>query len=447
MRIVRDEPPRLLLLEAPVVAAPKAVRGCLGVLLFGLFVGIPGIEVVRALLRGAGAAELAVALPFLLAGAALAALAMRSLRGAARYVRRLRVDGQAGELTIDEQSPLGGARSQVVALDRLERIVAEVALVKPSAAQTESGVGGMSRQPRLGLRLQLEWKGARERKERRRLSFIVAEVDERQELVDLAYRLARAAGLRYTRVARNDPSGVEVELGREQGAGLEPLPLLATAGDYAQDQVSPQAERAAAQERVAPFVPSAFRGDLRCTVWRPGQQVTFRQGPGVALGCLPFALLLLAGPAFYALGPLRDGERLPASIVLGMFGLFLGSHAIRVIASRLPRSVKLDWEGRKLERRGLFRRRSLPFSEIKEVELRCIAQRYRGSNMRLPYHKHRCEIVACLRTPEAGEPVGETLVATESFTEDKETPYRMALPLATELAQALGVPRRVTGCS
>jgi len=35
-------------------------------------------------------------------------------------------------------------------------------------------------------------------------------------------------------------------------------------------------------------------------------------------------------------------------------------------------------------------------------------------------------------------------VAKTRECDDFDTPYRMALPLATELARALGVPRRIT---
>lgn len=450
MKIVRDEPQQLLVLEARLVAAPPAVLGCIGVVVFGLFVGIPASEVLASLLRGSRPEPLELVLTLVppLGGAVLASFVVWGLRGAGRYVQSLRVDRYAGELTIVERSPLGGARTRLVRLEQVQRIVVGTALVKPSIADTESGVGGVSRQPRLGLRLLLEWRDAGGRALRQAHRFPLDAVDTREEVADVAYRLARAAGLLQSRVLRSDPRELEIELLREGVEGSTPVPLLSGRADYAHDQVAPQAARAANEERVAAFVPSAFRGDLAVATWEPRRRVVFRRGVGAAVGCLPFTLLVLTGPAFYLLSSLGPAERLPVSILLGMFGLFLGALAAAAVAASLPRSVVLDWEDGSLERRGVFKRRRFALADVRELELKCVRQHHSSKNS--SYYSHRCALVVHLGPdPEqpARGPRVETLVETARFREDPETPYRMALPPATELAAALGVPRRVTDFS
>jgi hypothetical protein len=71
---------------------------------------------------------------------------------------------------------------------------------------------------------------------------------------------------------------------------------------------------------------------------------------------------------------------------------------------------------------------------------------HRGGKNSSSYHSYRCEVHLHRRDPApANKPV--VLVKTTEFREDPDTPYRRALPLATELAEALGIERRVTDYS
>lgn len=446
MKVAKDEPQRLLVLESPAVVLPRAVIGCLGVVLFGFFVGVPAFQLAASILGGArpSPAGLASALVVLLPGATMAALALLGLRRVGRYVQRLSVDRYAGELVIVEHSPLGGSRSRSLRLDTVERILAGSARVKPGIGDRESGVGGVSGLPRLGVRLQIEWRdGGSPRTLDRR--FWVENVETREEVADLAYRLARAAGLLYARVVRSDPKEIELELTREHRPGAEPVPLMSGAAVYASDEVAPQAARAAAEERIAAFVPAELKGDLRVTTWEPRRRVVFRKSAADALGCLPFSLLLLTGPALYLYAPLRPADRIPVAVFLGMFGFIIGALALAAVAHSLPRSVVLDWETGAFERRGLFARRRMALSDIRELELTGIRRRHTSKSS--SYHTYCYAVVAHLRPDPAqpgGEPRRETLIETQACREDPDTPYRLALPLATELAAALAVPRRVS---
>lgn len=52
-----------------------------------------------------------------------------------------------------------------------------------------------------------------------------------------------------------------------------------------------------------------------------------------------------------------------------------------------------------------------------------------------------------MRDGQTGEVVYEPLVETERLQDNPDAPPRIALPLATELAKALDVPRRISDYS
>jgi len=450
MKIVRDEPQQLLVLETPVFRLPPAAVGCawlgIGILvfLFGSF------GLLEALWNGRRPEPLELGLQLLVPGAfvLVVAAAYFRLRRRLRFPQQLRVDRYAGELELAEVGLLGGSSTLRLRLDTIERIRVATALVKPQPADFKAAAAA-ARGPRLGLRVGLEWREEGGPSRSRTVEMAVDGVDRREEVVDLAFRLGKAAGLFYSRVLRSDPRDVELELLRERTPGSESLPLFEKPAEYARDVVLPQALRTASREQGAPFVPADWKGDMAVESWEPRVEVRFRRRLGIAaVGCLPFTLLVLTGPLFFLFGSPRPEDRLIASAVLGVFGLVFGGLAILVVATALPRRVTLDWTSGRVEWRGAFRSRSVALSDVREIELRGIRQYHSSKNS--SYHSYRCAVVAHLR-PNPAEPApgpGEAeLVETDRFREDPDTPYRMALPLATELAAALGVPRRVTDFS
>lgn len=450
MKIVRDEPQQLLVFETPVFALPPAAVGCAGVVIVGLVFGVAGFGLLESLLRGERPQGIELALSLVFPGivALVAVVVFFRLRAMLRYPQRLRVDRHAGELELAEIALLGGSGTSVLRLDQIERMVVATAMVKPNLGDFQAGV--RSQASRLGLKLRLDWRDEGGKTQSRSLQFSVEDMDKREEVADLAYRLARAAGLFYARVVRSDPRDLELELLRERVPGAEPVPLIEKPAEYAKDVVLPQAARVATQERVAAFVPGEFRGDLAVQTWEPRREVRFGKGLGfAAIGCLPFTLLVLAGPVLLYLSADgaadRQQDRFVVAGVLGLLGLVFGGLAIAAVVSSLPRSVSLDWTRGTVERRGAFKTRTFMLSEIRELELKCVRQYHSSKNS--SYHSYRCEVVAHLRANPPEPARAETIVETTRFREDADSPYRIGLPLATELAAALGVPRRVTDFS
>jgi hypothetical protein len=126
-----------------------------------------------------------------------------------------------------------------------------------------------------------------------------------------------------------------------------------------------------------------------------------------------------------------------------VFGLVIALVAAVVIAAALPRRVTVDWSAQTITVGGLFRRKTIALADVTVLEMHCVRTYHSGGKNSSSYHSYRCDLQAHLR-PGAGEKKPLVLVATRSFREDPDTPYRSTLPLATELAEAMGVSRRVT---
>jgi hypothetical protein len=305
--------------------------------------------------------------------------------------------------------------------------------------------------PNVRITLRLD-DGSRNAKERV-ISIHVEGVDRREEVADFAYRLGAACGLGYQRVVRSDPRDIELDVSGAMGPGHERIPPLEGRANYAANVFSAAAGAAAAEERVPPFDPSQFPCEHKVAKWLPGREVRFHKPlGGAAIGCLPFAVIgLLAGPALFVISTSRRPEtaladRLVPSAVLGLFGLIIGLVALAGVAAALPRRATIDWARQTISIGGLFTRKEIPLPEVAAIEAKCVRTYHSGGKNSSSYHSYRCEVLVHRRDPaSAATPV--VLVQTREFREDPDTPYRRTLPLVTELAEGLGVQRRVTDYS
>src|SRR6185295_7689743 len=124
----------------------------------------------------------------------------------------------------------------------------------------------------------------------------------------------------------------------------------------------------------------------------------------------------------------------------GLFGVILGGVAMVIVHSALARTVTFDWSAGRAVARGTGKF-DLAFSDIAALELRQVHRVSRGKSSTT--HWHFCEVL--LRTTATGEKSAPISVGeTTHLQDDPDTGYRAALPLATELAQALGVARKLT---
>ena len=446
MKIVRDEPQDLLVLESPRANLPRGAVRLFLALVAGVVVLVTFVPPVLMIAQGrVDVGGLRSGLPWLLL---LVPVLIGSwflswrLRGHFTATVKVRVDRLAGELEIENENPIFSTRPSVTRLEDVARLVVGNALVRPHWQLLRAGRNPMV----AGVRLFVEWQeGGRTRS--RTVTFPVDDLDKREEVADLAYRMGRAAGLFYGRVLRSDDRDLEVELTRDCLTGSESLPRFEGPAEYAKDVVAPQALRAASVEKVPAFVPAEFKGRSKVRVWEPRREVRFQKPAGlIALGCMPFTLLALTGPALLLIlpnDPARPALKFIIAGVLGLMGLFVAWLASEFASAEAGRAVKLDWARDCLKIRGAFLGKTYALSDILELELRPVRRQVRRGRTG-SYHAYTCEVLVHLKpgAVSKGDPL--LLIETDSFAEDPDTPYRLALPLAVELAEALNVPRRVT---
>jgi hypothetical protein len=372
------------------------------------------------------------------------------MRRRGRWPTGVDADRTVGELRLRQSRYFGGVTPEaIIPLARIDGIMVRRTAKAPSLHDLRRPVKDG---PGVALTFRIRGEGASGGLESREVACAIEHLDRPEEVADLALRLGAATGLTFFRTVRSDARDVEVELRRGFETGFAEVPSGLGRGDYARDVVAAPARAIADSETVPPFEPKGLRGDHRIAVWTPGSEVRFRKPLSLAaVGCLPFTLLVFAGPAAFffirAVGATdgRDtGSRLVVSLVLGLFGLVFGLIAIVAVVSSLPRTALVDWTRRLVEVRTLTKRRQIAFEAIQTVEMKALHHLSTGKS---PRHYYWCEVGLHVRSDTTGDVVYEALVATERLTDDPDAPPRMALPLATELAKALRVPRRVSDYS
>ena len=440
------------MLEGTVPRIPAAGLGCIAAFLLP-FVVTSAWYLGASLFRGLSSDPLNLAITAFttLFWAAVVTSLVRVVRRRAWMPSQLRADRDAGIVELLERSVLTGReRREAVPLAELAGLSLETVTRRRIDARTRD-LAGEAFDPNVRIRLRID---VGSRKPRVRvLELHVEGVDRREEVADLAYRLGAACGLSYQRVVRSDPRDIELDVTPSMGPGHERIPRLEGAANYAADVFSKAAVTAAADERVPPFDPAGFPSDHTVAKWLPGRQVQLRKPLGfAAVGCLPFAIAgLLLGPGLYVLSASRRPEvaafeRFVPSLGVGMFGLFVGLIALAAVAAALPRRLTIDWARQSISIGGLFSRTEIPLPDVAAIEAKCVRTHHSGGKNSSSYHSYRCEVLVHRRDPaSAGKPV--VLLQTREFREDPDTPYRRTIPLVTELAEALGVERRVTDYS
>ena len=440
------------MLEGTVPRIPAAGLGCIAAFLLP-FVVTSAWYLGASLFRGLSSDPLNLAITAFttLFWAAVVTSLVRVVRRRAWMPSQLRADRDAGSVELLERSVLTGReRREAVPLAELAGLSLETVTRRRIDARTRD-LAGEAFDPNVRIRLRID---VGSRKPRVRvLELHVEGVDRREEVADLAYRLGAACGLSYQRVVRSDPRDIELDVTPSMGPGHERIPRLEGAANYAADVFSKAAVTAAADERVPPFDPAGFPSDHTVAKWLPGRQVQLRKPLGfAAVGCLPFAIAgLLLGPGLYVLSASRRPEvaafeRFVPSLGVGMFGLFVGLIALLAVAAALPRRLTIDWARQSISIGGLFSRTEIPLPDVAAIEAKCVRTHHSGGKNSSSYQSYRCEVLVHRRDPaSAGKPV--VLLQTREFREDPDTPYRRTIPLVTELAEALGVERRVTDYS
>jgi len=450
MKITRDVPGERLTLERDAPRIPPGAPALVLLVVSLPFLGATVWAFPAAFAPGADPGQKIAAFVMTVFWIGLFFSTARAVRRRARWPTAVDADRASGELRLRESGLFGGvAPEAIIPLARLDGLTVRRTSKAPSLHDPRRPVKAA---PGVALTFRIRREGASDAFESREVAFRVRHLDRPEEVADLALRLGAAAGLPFFRIVRSDARDVEVALRRDFETGFGEVPSALGPADYARDVVAAPARSMVETEKVPPFEPQAFVGDHRVAVWNPGSEVRFRKPLSfAAVGCLPFTLLVFTGPAsfffIHAVGATGGGETLQRLVVaafLGVFGLIFGAIAIVGVASALPRTALVDWTSRSIQVRTLTKRRLIPFEAVRAVEMKALHHVSSGKSTR---HHYWCEVGLHLRGQESGALTYDPLVATERARDDPDTPYKTALPLATELAKALGVARRISDYS
>lgn len=267
------------------------------------------------------------------------------------------------------------------------------------------------------------------------LPMTVGHVDTQAKAVDLALRVGAAMGLPGYRVTRCTPRSIRVQLERDG----TPIPFRDDDPSYELEHDESVAPLPAFQ--IAPFHPESYRGPFRLVTWEPGRLVLFER-PGPSLPARIVACLL-AGALGHLGGiivvevmstvglthhPMSDW-RVWTMTALGLVGGWVGIHLFWG-----DTSVAIDWTTRRFARRDGLGRWEREFAEVHEVLLRgrSTAVQPRGVPK---WAWCWCEVI--LRVG-----LVDLVIPSTRFRGDPEAPYEMMLPMAVDLARALGLPWR-----
>jgi hypothetical protein len=209
---------------------------------------------------------------------------------------------------------------------------------------------------------------------------------------------------------------------------------------------------------VMAFDPQWFRSDYRVVRWEPRREVLFDKPlkwGWLAAALLSFlaSVLLLGGAARLLQGGLQPTPTLEQPVivlvVMAFFVLLLGAGGYACLGVALPRRVHIDWSTATITI-GRFRKKETPFSQIVGLETHRAHQRYApsrsGSSARVR-HYYWCELKAKIRMEDGQSAPPLVLVETEQREGDANGPFLQMLPLAAELANALGVKHDVASSS
>ncbi len=279
----------------------------------------------------------------------------------------------------------------------------------------------------------------------RRFELRLPGLDTVERVAEFSLRLAAAAGLPWYRVTLNEGGRFAVEMRPSTRPGFERVPALV--GADARGAASAAAAAAVASERLPPFDPRAFRGDARISVWEPGREVRFDKGWGAWALLSPLLLAAPLGPfCYFRLPSLQTMPALPrvvALVMLTLVGLMLALVGWAGLSSGLPRHVRIDWASRGLHVGTLRAKRVVPLAEVEGVLLRNKSYTTGRAQHAMIRTSYWSQVLVRLRAP--ADPSDELLLQTREFQNLPGPPREMALPLARELAAALGVAVGETG--
>jgi hypothetical protein len=253
----------------------------------------------------------------------------------------------------------------------------------------------------------------------------VENLDQRSKGMDLLFRMGRILDWEGYTIPRNDPREMDVDLSRTiKGDNVVAIPLASLSVQVPELQIEP-------------FDPQRFKakGAQPQIEWNPGTTIKIKYPrPSMLQSIVPAMNSLIAATvgtylvAYFAQQP----NAIKAGAAIGCGVLFFLIILAYQFWKNSSHEIVFDWNQQTATFQAYGKKRVVPFKEFQEIVIR-------GKSYSLGGHGHRrnyywCEIVAIVPGTD------EIISITDSFLNDSETPYKMALSLTAELSRAISVP-------
>lgn len=270
------------------------------------------------------------------------------------------------------------------------------------------------------------------------LPLLISGLNLRTEVVDLAFRIARAMRWKAYRVRRNDHMKLEVELLPFQRGEALAIPEVGAVPDYHDDAASPGKDMP--ELTFPPFVPGKFAGPSSIREWRPGHLVRFEKVPvprGKAMTLVAVMMALFTVPVLLALFFFGDTPMGGFLLIPAVEAPLFGGIVLYLVykGAREAREVTLDWRARTVRVRTERRTVEYPLADIRSLAVRgsVVLSYETAGDDRRSYHEYGCEVVGCLS---GGD---EVRIAETDRSRDADVPYLACGSMAAALAAALGI--------
>ncbi len=268
----------------------------------------------------------------------------------------------------------------------------------------------------------------------------IRHVDRRAKALDLALRIGAAMGYQGYRITKCTPRSLRIELTRmtETGPRVGAIPSKDDDPNY--EAASTDRLPDVPSYEVPSFQPGTFNGPFRVLAWEPGREVRFERAPPspaslvietIVWAFAGFVIAMLVASVCRNYPPRDD----PASSVCVLSGTYIFVVLCLLVRqwTRGRKRVVIDWSVREVRIDGFLAHSVTPFRDLRSIVLRGHTSAVTASGGTQPWAWNWCELVLWTDT-------WAIVIPGPRYQGDADTPMDVMLPMAVDLAKALGLP-------
>lgn len=265
-------------------------------------------------------------------------------------------------------------------------------------------------------------------------------VNRRSKALDLVLRIGAAMGFQGYRITKCTPRALRVMLSRQPETGLRAGAIPSMDDDPTYEASSTEGLPVVPEYEIPPFQPWTCAGPYRVLAWSPGHEVRWeRTPPSTASRVVETLVWVLVGfigamlmASVYRDYAEDDDPATDACVLGGAFTVVILGLGVRQWM-RGPKTIHVDWESREVRVDGFLAHSDTPFRDLRSVVLRGHTSAISASGGPQPWAWNWCEMVLWTNT-------WGLVIPGPRYQGDADKPVDVMLPMAVELAKALGLP-------